>query len=81
MAVVVGAVLVGLLVLVLAGCGCVVWAERGGPRWARAAAAVTLGAGELLRGAARNRRRRERRDPPFLGGGGDGGSGSGGGDS
>ncbi|MFF2077927.1 hypothetical protein ACFVXG_24615 [Kitasatospora sp. NPDC058162] len=71
----VGAVLVGVLVLVLAGCGCVVWAARGGPRWARAVAAVTLGAGELLRGQARRRRRRERR---LLGG--NSGSGEGGGD-
>ncbi|MFE7973025.1 hypothetical protein [Streptomyces shenzhenensis] len=31
--------------LVVGGCVCVVWAERGGPRWARAAARLTLGAG------------------------------------
>ncbi|NEY33787.1 hypothetical protein GTU99_16540 [Streptomyces sp. PRKS01-65] len=46
-------VLSGVLVLVLAGCGCVVWAARGGPRWVRVVAAVTLGAGELARRADR----------------------------
>ncbi|MFF8446802.1 hypothetical protein ACF06Q_03785 [Streptomyces leeuwenhoekii] len=46
-------VLSGVLVLVVAGCGCVVWAARGGPRWVRAVAAVTLGAGELARRAHR----------------------------
>ncbi|MFF2617300.1 hypothetical protein [Kitasatospora sp. NPDC058046] len=67
----VGAVLVGILVLVVAGCGCVVWADRGGPRWTRAAAALTLGAGKALRGA----QRRRRRQVGFNGGdnGGDGG--------
>lgn len=77
---VVGAVLVGVLVLVLAGCGCVVWAARGGPRWARAVAAVTLAAGDLLRGAEQRRRRRRQRERWLLGrssgsgeGGGDGG--------
>ncbi|MFI9324441.1 hypothetical protein ACIGXI_32305 [Kitasatospora aureofaciens] len=68
----VGAVLVGVLVLVLAGCGCVVWAERGGPRWARAVAALTLAAGDLLRGAEQRRRRRERRERWLLGKGGSG---------
>ncbi|WP_372478423.1 hypothetical protein [Streptomyces daghestanicus] len=42
-------VLSGVLVLVLGGCACVVWAERGGPRWARGVARVTLAAGELVR--------------------------------
>ncbi|WUO21823.1 hypothetical protein OHT76_19180 [Streptomyces sp. NBC_00287] len=38
-----------LLALVVGGCVCVVWTSRGtAPRWARAAAAVTRGAGELL---------------------------------
>ncbi|MFL4903897.1 hypothetical protein ACJ6WF_12100 [Streptomyces sp. MMS24-I2-30] len=50
-------VLLGVLVFVVAGCGCVVWAQRGGPRWVRAVAALTLGAGELLRFAEKNRRR------------------------
>ncbi|MEU4115437.1 hypothetical protein AB0F71_13185 [Kitasatospora sp. NPDC028055] len=74
----VGTVLVGVLVLVLAGCGCIVWAARGGPGWVRAVAAVTLGAGDLLRGAERRRRRRRQRERWLLGrnssgeGGGDG---------
>ncbi|SDC08301.1 hypothetical protein [Streptomyces prasinopilosus] len=50
-------VLLGLLALVAGGCACVVWAERGGPRWARVVAAATLGAGELLRASGKNRRR------------------------
>ncbi|MFJ9844157.1 hypothetical protein ACIRYZ_27600 [Kitasatospora sp. NPDC101155] len=70
MTVVVGAALVALLVLTLAGCGCVVWAERGGPRWVRAVAAVTLGAGEVLRRLERSQRRRRRSVS-----GGDGGAG------
>ncbi|WP_210589849.1 hypothetical protein [Streptomyces sp. GESEQ-35] len=37
-----------VLVLVLAGCACVVWAQRGGPRWVRGVAAVTVGAGQLV---------------------------------
>ncbi|MFF2117131.1 hypothetical protein ACFVXH_07345 [Kitasatospora sp. NPDC058184] len=61
----------GILVLVIAGCGCVVWADRGGPRWARVAAALTLGAGNALRSTKRSRRRQE----GFIGGdnGGNGG--------
>ncbi|MFE2187168.1 hypothetical protein [Streptomyces sp. NPDC059455] len=50
-------VLFGVLALAVGGCVCVVWAERGGPRWARVVAAVTLAAGELLRRSAKNRRR------------------------
>ncbi|MGV9855264.1 hypothetical protein ACWDWU_41905 [Streptomyces sp. NPDC003442] len=50
-------VLLGVLVLAVGGCVCVVWAERGGPRWARVVAAVTLAVGELLRRSAKNRRR------------------------
>ncbi|CAM5579187.1 Secreted protein OS=Streptomyces aurantiogriseus OX=66870 GN=GCM10010251_58150 PE=4 SV=1 [Streptomyces aurantiogriseus] len=46
-------VLVGVLVLVVGGCVCVVWAERGGPRWVRAVAAVTRFAGELVSRAGR----------------------------
>ncbi len=53
----IGLVLLGVLALAVGGCACVVWAERGGPRWARVAANVTLAAGELLRLARRNRRR------------------------
>ncbi|KOG36983.1 hypothetical protein [Streptomyces resistomycificus] len=37
-----------LLVLVVGGCVCVVWAQRGGPRWARGVARATLLAGELV---------------------------------
>ncbi|QKW18499.1 hypothetical protein HUT16_04950 [Kitasatospora sp. NA04385] len=54
----VGAVLVVVLLLVLGGCGCVVWAERGGPGWVRGVARVTLGAGRVVRWAYRNRNRR-----------------------
>ncbi|MFE2851260.1 hypothetical protein ACFXJO_09005 [Streptomyces lavendulae] len=56
-----------VLALALGGCACVVWAQRGGPGWVRAVAAVTLGAGELLRRSAKRRRR--------LGGGGNNGGG------
>ncbi|MFD5323434.1 hypothetical protein [Streptomyces sp. NPDC127092] len=64
-------ILSGVLVLALAGCVCVVWAARGGPRWVRAVAAVTLGAGELVRGA---RRASRTSNPNRLGDGGrDGG--------
>ncbi|MEU9003360.1 hypothetical protein [Streptomyces sp. NPDC048551] len=51
-------VLLGVLALAAGGCVCVVWAQRGGPRWTRAVAAVTLGAGELLRRSGKRRRRR-----------------------
>lgn len=37
--------LLGVVALVVGGCACVVWAERGGPRWARVVAAVTLAMG------------------------------------
>ncbi|MGP3944512.1 hypothetical protein [Streptomyces sp. 6N106] len=50
-------VLLGVLALVIGGCACVVWAERGGPRWARVVATVTLAAGRLLRRSEKNRRR------------------------
>ncbi|CAM5655323.1 hypothetical protein ADL28_02500 [Streptomyces violaceusniger] len=46
-------VLLGVLALVIGGCACVVWAERGGPRWARSVATVTPPAGELLRRSGR----------------------------
>ncbi|WP_149829542.1 hypothetical protein [Streptomyces tailanensis] len=42
-------ILSGVLVLVLGGCACVVWASRGGPRWVRAVSTATLTAGELVR--------------------------------
>ncbi|MEU8465021.1 hypothetical protein [Streptomyces sp. NPDC029003] len=51
-------VLLGALVLAAGGCVCVVWAQRGGPRWTHAVAAVTLGAGSLLRRSAKRRRLR-----------------------
>ncbi|MCX5215125.1 hypothetical protein OG689_38690 [Kitasatospora sp. NBC_00240] len=50
-------VLLGALALTVGGCVCVVWADRGGPRWARVVASMTLGAGELLRRSAKRRRR------------------------
>lgn len=50
-----------LLLLFLAcavgGAACVVWAERGGPRWVRIVARVTLGIGAMVRGAEKTRRR------------------------
>ncbi|MFG2358072.1 hypothetical protein [Streptomyces sp. NPDC048521] len=49
--------LLGVLLLVIGGCVCVVWAERGGPRWARAVATVTLAAGEAVRRSQRKGRR------------------------
>ncbi|WP_328364376.1 hypothetical protein OG828_32100 [Streptomyces sp. NBC_00457] len=42
-------VLLVALALVVGACVCVVWAQRGGPRWVRAVAAVTLGVGEVVR--------------------------------
>jgi hypothetical protein len=45
----IGLILCGVLALVVGGCACVVWAARGGPRWARGVAAVALAAGELVR--------------------------------
>lgn len=50
-------VLAGLLVLVIGGCVCVVWASRGGPRWVRGVALVTLTLGELVRSSAKKQRR------------------------
>jgi hypothetical protein len=44
-------VLSGVLAIVVGGCVCVIWAARGGPRWARAVATATLTAGELVRRA------------------------------
>ncbi|MFJ5306700.1 hypothetical protein [Streptomyces sp. NPDC088350] len=49
--------LLGLLALLIGGCACVVWAERGGPRWVRVVATVTLTASELLRDSQKKRRR------------------------
>ncbi|WP_077799519.1 hypothetical protein [Streptomyces sp. JHA26] len=47
-------VLTGVLLLVVGGCACVVWAARGGPRWARGVARATLAAGELARASRRS---------------------------
>ncbi|WP_318207627.1 MULTISPECIES: hypothetical protein [unclassified Streptomyces] len=58
--------LTGVLVLAVGGCVCVVWAARGGPRWVRGVAAVTLALGSMVRDS--NRRR-------SVGSGGDGGGG------
>ncbi|MEU1436428.1 hypothetical protein ABZ438_20435 [Streptomyces sp. NPDC005786] len=53
----VGLLLGGVLVLVVGGCACVVWAERGGPRWTRRVATVMLAASKLVRRSEKNRRR------------------------
>ncbi|MFF0298471.1 hypothetical protein ACFYS8_19375 [Kitasatospora sp. NPDC004615] len=58
----IGVVLVVVLLLVVGGCGCVVWAERGGPGWVRMVARATLGAGEFVRRDARRRRIEQRRN-------------------
>ncbi|MFD7455923.1 hypothetical protein RKD49_007615 [Streptomyces glaucescens] len=47
-------ILSAVLLLAIGGCVCVVWAERGGPRWARVVARLTVGAGELLSKAGRS---------------------------
>ncbi|MGW3561970.1 hypothetical protein ACWDNT_32565 [Streptomyces sp. NPDC000963] len=46
-------VMSAVLVLVVGGCVCVVWAARGGPRWARGVAAAVLLGGELVRAGGR----------------------------
>ncbi|GGN33962.1 hypothetical protein GCM10012285_05680 [Streptomyces kronopolitis] len=53
--------LLGVVLLAVGGCACVLWAERGGPRWVCRVATVTLAASELVRRAEKRRRRRERR--------------------
>ncbi|TXC97146.1 hypothetical protein [Streptomyces sp. ISID311] len=50
--------LLGVLVLAISGCVCVVWAERDGPRWVRGVASVTLAASELVRRSRKRSRRR-----------------------
>ncbi|MDI3422664.1 hypothetical protein QIT00_29680 [Streptomyces sp. B-S-A12] len=45
--------LIGVLALAVGGCVCVVWAQRGGPRWVRAVATVTLAAGKMVRRSKR----------------------------
>ncbi|MFF2526585.1 hypothetical protein [Streptomyces liangshanensis] len=49
--------LLGVLALAVGGCVCVVWAERGGPRWVRVVATITLAAGKVVQYSAKNRRR------------------------
>ncbi|WP_329580736.1 hypothetical protein OG500_15525 [Kitasatospora sp. NBC_01250] len=63
-----GLVLLGILVLTIGGCACVVWAERGGPRWVRGVATVTLATGELVRITHRHRRRSLNRNSGDSGG-------------
>ncbi|MCX4674897.1 hypothetical protein OG413_06080 [Streptomyces sp. NBC_01433] len=53
-------VLLVVLAVCVGGCVCVVWAGRGGPRWVRAVAAVTLAAGTLVRDVRGRNRRRNR---------------------
>jgi len=42
-----------VLLLVVGGCVCVVWAARGGPRWVRAVSTVTLALGEAVRATSK----------------------------
>jgi hypothetical protein len=49
--------LLGILLLAIAGCACVVWASRGGgPRWVRGVATTTLLAGEVVKRSGKRRR-------------------------
>ncbi|MFI1758759.1 hypothetical protein [Streptomyces sp. NPDC020571] len=43
-----------VLLVVVGGCACVMWASRGGPPWTRAVARATLAAGELVRASGRS---------------------------
>ncbi|WP_329620917.1 hypothetical protein OG357_10575 [Streptomyces sp. NBC_01255] len=52
-------VLIGVLVLAVGGCVCVVWAARGGPRWVRGVAKVTLLGGEVVRDHQRRSRKQQ----------------------
>lgn len=45
-----------VLLLVVGGCVCVVWARMGGPRWVRAVSSVTLATAELVSGLGGGRR-------------------------
>jgi hypothetical protein len=49
-------VLLGVLALAVFGCVCVVWAARGGPRWVRVVAAVTVGLGKVLESSGKKSR-------------------------
>ncbi|MFJ8042480.1 hypothetical protein ACIRBX_18510 [Kitasatospora sp. NPDC096147] len=64
----IGLLLVGLLAFVAFGCVCILWADRGGPRWThgvvtamRVLAATAKVFGDSTRG-------RRRSDPPYVGG-------------
>ncbi|GGN06896.1 hypothetical protein [Streptomyces fuscichromogenes] len=57
-----------LLVAVVGGCVCVFWAARGGPRWARGVAMVTLMAGEVLRVGSKQKRRKNDDSTVIMGG-------------
>ncbi|WP_327413708.1 hypothetical protein [Streptomyces sp. NBC_01233] len=46
-----------LLAAAVGGAVCVVWAERGGPRWVRIVASVTLGIAAVARGLQKSGRR------------------------
>ncbi|MFB6836071.1 hypothetical protein [Streptomyces sp. NPDC056361] len=46
-------VLIAVVALAATGCVCVVWAARGGPRWVRAVATLTLLGGEVVRDGRR----------------------------
>lgn len=59
-------VLIGVLVLAVGGCVCVVWAARGGPRWVRGVAKVTLLGGEVVR-ASRRRSHQQQGDSGAIG--------------
>ncbi|WP_369190200.1 hypothetical protein [Streptomyces sp. R08] len=52
-------VLLGVLLLVIAGCVCVVWTARGGPRRVRVVATTTTAAGELVSRSGKRRRSNE----------------------
>ncbi|GHG05426.1 hypothetical protein [Streptomyces zaomyceticus] len=68
--------LTSVLLLAVGGCVCVVWAARGGPRWVRAVAAVTLTIGSILRDSNRRRSRGSNGDGNNGSWGSDGGGGS-----
>ncbi|WP_030541884.1 hypothetical protein [Streptomyces albus] len=46
----------GIIALVAGACACVVWAARGGPRWVRVIAGVTLAVAEVVSMLARSGR-------------------------
>ncbi|MFK0192812.1 hypothetical protein [Kitasatospora sp. NPDC090308] len=59
------ALLVAVLVLTVVGVACVVWADRGGPRWVQGAASVTRAVGEMVR---ENEKKRSRKALRGMGG-------------